>query len=109
VPFAAVPSEPRSGRLRLAATATLDDASEALEDAPWPRARLATKADTAFACVAEDVVSREPFGEPLPPQSAIPPVPDVVQILPAGDESYGGATAFWTRRHMRRWQLGLLR
>ena len=37
------------------------------------------------------------------------PVPDVVQILPAAEEIYGGATAFWTRRHMRRWQIGLLR
>ena len=110
VPVAADPSGPRSGRLRLAATPAITDAaSEAFEDAPWPQARLATNADTGFGPVAEDVPSLEPFSEPLPAQAAMAPVPDVVQILPAGEEIHGGATAFWTRRHMRRWQIGLLR
>ena len=110
VPVAANPSGPRSGRLRLAATAAIaDSTSEAFDDVPRPRARLATNADTAFGPVAEDAPWLEPVSESLSTQAAVAPVPDVVQILPAGEEIHGGAPAFWTRRHVRRWQIGLLR
>ena len=42
----------------------------------------------------------------LPPRQ---PVPQVLGVPAMGEDSRSGSPAFWERRHLRRWQTGLLR
>ena len=42
----------------------------------------------------------------LPPRQ---PVPQVLEVPAMGEDSRSGSPAFWERRHLRRWQTGLLR
>jgi hypothetical protein len=51
------------------------------------------------------------YGDDQDP-TALPPrqhVPQVLEVPATGEESRSGSPAFWERRHLRRWQTGLLR
>lgn len=51
------------------------------------------------------------YGDELDPTALPPrqPVPQVPEVPATGEESHSGSPAFWERRHVRRWQTGLLR
>jgi hypothetical protein len=112
LPSPAAPTEPindsaatpaRPARTAVAAT---DSTTEPFNDSTPTPARPAASSRTAVAATAAGPAPA-PLDEAPPPQPT--PIPDVVHILPAGDEIPGGATAFWTRRRIRRRHIGLLR
>jgi hypothetical protein len=105
----------RAGGDAVATVAQTDHTDQAREaggdwaaDADWAPPSRPVRAEIQRGTQAEqhDVQATpdEPWRTPVPP-----PTPDIVQIYPAGGDLDGEASAFWTRRRLRRWQTGLLR
>lgn len=104
----------RSAPLRPATTPAADDVrAERTGESRPPRGRPPVPRRTLRAAAAPrpPAAALAPRDESAPPDSppAHPAAPDVVHVLPAVADPFAGTMAFWTRRRIRRWQMGLLR